>query len=292
MFNDKNFIKGPAQMLFSSVCFAFMAYFAKLSAGYVSGAQIVFYRFAIGMGAMLLLAFAGKISLKANNKALLIWRGVVGSVAVMLYFWALAKGSLTNSAVLNNTHPIFASIIAAIFLGERLGPGMIFSIGVAWAGIAMLIHPDPRSFHWPDIIALASGIFGGVGVTIIRQLRRSNETTWNVFFYLSIFGAAVSLIMALPVWVWPGMKGTVFLFATGIVGLAAQLTLTSAYKYCRTAAGGVLSTTAMVFSSLLGVFVLGERLNALETAGIALITAGCVLVVVMEGKQRLAQEHE
>ena len=55
--------------------------------------------------------------------------------------------------------------------------------------------------------------------------------------------------------------------------------MTSAYKYCSIATGGVLAMTTMVFTAALGIFILGERLTIGEIAGAFLITIGSVLVV-------------
>ncbi|HEX3047058.1 MAG TPA: DMT family transporter, partial [Bacillota bacterium] len=165
---DHSFTKGPLRMLFSSGCFAAMGYFAKLATAGLPGTEVAFIRFFVGVLAALILAASGRVSLRTSQKRLLITRGIFGGAAVLLYFLAIAGGSLTNSTVLNNTFPIFATILAAIFLHERLGVDAIFSMLIAWAGVLLLIHPDFHHLFWPDILGLLSGISGGFAIMAVR----------------------------------------------------------------------------------------------------------------------------
>ena len=266
-------------MVGSSFFFALMAYFAKLASSQIPGVEIAFIRFAVGAVAVLILACFGAVNLRTRNKGLLIMRGTFGGVAVLLYFLALAGGSMTNSTILNNTYPIFATLVAFFTLNEKISLVTGLSLLVSWVGVGFLIHPDLHHLYWPDLVALLSGVLSGVAVVMVRQLRQKNESAWNVFFYLSLFGCIFSLLVAIPVWVWPDFKNWILLLVTGFFALIAQLMMTSAYKYCSTALGGVLSMTTMVFTAILGIFVVGERLTVGETGGAFLIAISSILLV-------------
>lgn len=274
-----SFIKGPLQMLFSSFCFAVMGLFAKLASSSIPGAEVALVRFGFGIGTALILAATGRIRLHTSSRGLLIARGVFGGGGILLYFIALAGGSLTNSTVLNNTYPIFATLTAAVALKERIGWETAISLILSWIGVGMLIHPDLHNLFWPDLLALISGVLGGVAIVVVRELRCNNEPAWTVFFYLSIFGFLASLAFALPVWVWPDEASIWYLLLTAVFGLVAQVTMTASYKYCRTAIGSILSMTTMVFTALIGLTFLGEKLTTLEAVGTGLIVLGCTAAV-------------
>ena len=211
----ESFRKGPLTMLFSSLCFAVMAFFAKLTGGRVPGAEISFFRFAVGIGAALILAASGRISLRAGRKDLLIARGVFGGGSILLLFLALSRGSLTNITVLNNTYPIFATLAAALFLREGIGWATGASMAVTWAGVWLLVHPDFQHLRWPELMSLASAILAGGAVVAVRELRRRGEPSWTVYFYLSLFGLGFSFLAALPFWVWPDRREGIVLAAHG-----------------------------------------------------------------------------
>jgi drug/metabolite transporter (DMT)-like permease len=276
---SSSFIKGPLQMIISSFFFALMAYFAKLASAEIPGVEVAFIRFTVGVIAVLILAGFGLVNLRTNNKGLLIMRGTFGGVAVLLYFLALAGGSMTNSTILNNTYPIFATLMAVFTLNEKISFLTGLSLLVAWIGVGYLVHPNFHHLYWPDLVGLLSGVLSGVAVAMVRELRQKNESAWNAFFYLSLFGCIFSLLVAVPIWVWPDFKNWILLLVTGFFALIAQLMMTSAYKYCSIATGGVLAMTTMVFTATLGIFILGERLTIGEIAGAFLITIGSILVV-------------
>jgi drug/metabolite transporter (DMT)-like permease len=243
----------------------------------------------VGTIAVLILAVFGLVNLRTGNKGLLIMRGTFGGVSVLLYFLALAGGSMTNSTILSNTCPIFATLIAVFTLNEQITIKTGLSLLIAWLGVGFLVHPDLHHLYWPDLMGLFSGVLGGVAVAMVRKLRQKNESAWNVFFYLNLFGCIFSLFVTIPVWVWPGFKNWALLLVTGVLALIAQLMMTSAYKYCSTAIGGVLSMTTMVYTATLGVFILGERLTIRESAGAFLILIGSILVVWLTSHPSIKQ---
>ena len=202
----------------------------------------------------------------------------------MLYFFAIAGGTLTNSTVINNSFPIFATIAAAIFLKEKITPGVLISLLIAWLGVGLLVHPNLNQLFWPDILALISAVLAGIAIVVVRELRRRDESSWSVFFYLSFFGLFGSAVFAIPVWVWPSFLVGSYALVAGIFGLVAQVTMTSAYKYCRTAVGGILSMSTMVFTTLIGIIILGEKLSMGEAAGGLLVGLGSVAVLWYNSK--------
>lgn len=266
-------------MILSSLLFAVMAYFAKLAALRIPGPEVALVRFGFGILVGLVLAAAKQVNLQTTNKKLLIIRGSFGGVAILLYFLALAKGNLTNATILNNSYPIFSTLIAALYLQERLNAVIGASLVISWVGVGLLIHPDFHHIFWPDLLALLSGVLGGFAVAVVRELRRNNEPAWNVLFYLSIFGFLTSFFFAVPVWVWPDWQSGAYLLGTAVFGLIAQLAMTYSYKYCSTAIGGVLSMTTMLFAAVVGFVGFAERLNTGETWGAILIGVGSMLVV-------------
>ncbi len=273
-------------MLFSAFCFAVMAYFAKLASATIPGSEVVFFRFLLGVVVAIILAAFGRVDLKATRRDLLIARGIFGGSAIILYFMAIAGGSLTNSTVLNNTYPIFATLIAVLVLKEKVPSSTWFSLIIAWVGVGFLIHPDFRHLFWPDLLGLASGVISGFAIVVVRELRKNGEPAWTVFFYLSLFGLVASLFFAIPEWVWPKPFAWWYLFATAALGLVAQVTMTSAYKYCSASSGSILSMTTMVFAALFGLVGLGETLSGPEALGAALIGVGGGLIAWLGNQDR------
>jgi len=269
-------------MLLSAIAFAIMTYLAKLISSEISGAEVAFFRLFFGVMAVLLLACFRFVDITSNKKGLLVARGVFGGAAVLLFFLGIEKGTLTNSTVLNNTHPIFAAIISMIIIKEKLTLKIAACMLTAWIGIIVLIRPDINSIRIADLLSLASGVLGGFAITSVRQLRKNNESSWTIFLYFCIFGMVASLIYSIPIWKWPSLHQYVLLALVGLFGLLGQVMMTSAYKYCKAAVGGVLSMSTSVFTVIIGIFMLNENPNMFDIIGAGLIIAGSVMTVVFE----------
>lgn len=265
-----NLSKGPALFLLSSFLFAVMGVFVKLASPYVSANEIALVRFVIGIILSLVLAGAGRVSLAASHKNLLVARGVFGGLAVVFFFTAIEKGTLTNATVLNNTYPIFATIWAAVYLKEKIKPAIILPLVASIAGIVLLTHPDFREIRYGDIFGLISGLLAGFSIVIIRKLRQT-ESAWSVFFYLSIFGAAFSGAAAIPDFKIPEPEIAGYIVLAGVLGTVGQVIMTSAYKYSTASLGSVLSMSTAMFAAVFGVFFMGEMLTITESAGALVI---------------------
>ncbi|MEL7563790.1 MAG: DMT family transporter [Dehalobacterium sp.] len=278
----KTFIRGTLQMLISAVFCSLMVYFAKLATQTVPSAEVTFFRLSLGvLVALMMVKRHGHKLITANTRVLLL-RGFFGGITVLLYFMAIEKGTITNTTVLQNTFPIFAVLLSFYFLKEKVTFRALWYMMITFIGIILLIRPDLGNVKIGDLLALASGIVGGFAVIAIRQLRQNNESVWTIFFYFCIFGAVLSFCLAIPQWKIPLLKEALFILLTSLAGLISQVTMTSAYKYCSTILGGILSMSSSIFSFLLGVLLLHEQVRLLDLTGIFLITAGSILVVVYE----------
>lgn len=275
-------IRGPVQMLISAIFCSLMVYFAKLATRTVSSPEVTFFRLALGVLVALIMVKRHGQKLITANTRMLMMRGFFGGVTVLLYFMAIEKGTITNSTVLQNTFPIFGVLFSLYLLKEKVTLPSVFCMAIAFAGILLLVRPDLGNIKTGDLLALASGVVGGLAVIAIRQLRQNNESVWTIFFYFCIFGAVLSFGLALPRWKAPLPDESFLILLTSLAGLISQVTMTSAYKYCSIVLGGILSMSSSVFSFILGALFLGEQIRFLDLAGIFLITVGSTLVVIYD----------
>ncbi len=69
----------------------------------------------------------------------IIASGVVGVLlAQVFYFVALRRGDVGRIAPIAGSYPLFACLLAAVFLGEKLSPGRVFGTVLVFLGIVFL----------------------------------------------------------------------------------------------------------------------------------------------------------
>ena len=83
----------------------------------------------------------GLASLKSNNVKLQSYRAVVGSVAMLCMFYGLSITELAKATALMFTVPIFATILAIIFLKEFVGIRRWLAMCVGFIGALIVLRP-------------------------------------------------------------------------------------------------------------------------------------------------------
>jgi drug/metabolite transporter (DMT)-like permease len=204
---------------------------------------------------------------------LLVLRGVLGGVAVVLYYIALFRLPAATAALLNCSSPLFAILFAQAFLEEDPPRGVWLGIGLATAGTALVVLGSAEEATAASILGLLAGIasaaFSGGAIPSIRAARRYYNAG-TVFLAFSISGLAVSLPVAIGE-SWRGGMGLALGVGAGLAALGAQLTYTQALGQVEIWLASALGQLTPVAAWLIGLVTLREQLSSLALAG-ALVT--------------------
>lgn len=95
-----------------------------------------------------------------------------GALHFGLSFWALQRaGNLASPAILMQSYVPMATLLAVIFLGERIGWRTSAGIAISFAGVLVLGF-DPVVLQAPEalVLMLASAAFLAVGTVLMRGL--------------------------------------------------------------------------------------------------------------------------
>ncbi|HSM52206.1 MAG TPA: DMT family transporter [Thermoanaerobaculia bacterium] len=268
----------------ASVSFGVMAFATKLATAELSGGEVAFLRFALMLLPLALAPSLLRRALAFDRVDLLLYRGIFGGTAVLLFFLAIEHVPVGLATLLNHSSPVWAALFAALFLGERLTWRRLVPLGVALTGLALVVSSHleagggARLGIWA-VAGLASAVLSGAAVTAIRAARRT-ESSWSVYASFSLFG----LLATAPVGVWqwrtPSPRAWAFVAVVGASSVVAQLLMTHAYRWVDNLRAGVFAPIVPIVALLLGVVFLGERVTPLSLFGTALALAGVVATVV------------
>jgi drug/metabolite transporter (DMT)-like permease len=278
-------------MAASSVCFALMAFAAKLAAARLSGGEIAFCRFAFMMLPLLAVPRIGRKAVEFQRLDLLAYRGIFGGTAVLLYFLAIAHIPVGIATLLNYSSPVFSVFFAALFLGERADRRLLIPLAAALLGLTLTVTGDQgTSFHFGrwEMVGMASGVLSGAAVTAIRAARRT-EGSWAVYGSFSLCGLLATAPFALPRFAAPTLREWLLLAAVGGASVVAQLLMTWAYRWVTNLEAGVISQLTVVISMLLGVVFLGDRLTPVQVLGGALTLGGVIGVAWTQSTPRAVE---
>jgi len=266
---------GALWMLVAGFLFGCMGVFVKLGAAYFSNIELVFYRSLIGLLIMYaILRQRGGTMVTTQWKGHL-WRGVSGSIALLLFFYCITVLPLATAVTLNYTSPLFLTILMVFVVKEHFHAPLTIAIALGFAGMVLLLHPTfERNQLIPGLLGLISGLFAGIAMLNVRELGRSGEPEWRIVFYFSLIATITSGVAMLLDHIHAlTLQNIPLLLALGSSATLAQLALTRAYSTGKTLVASSLSYSAVVFATLFGILLWGEILTLSSWAGMALIIA-------------------
>lgn len=266
------------------------------------GASFLFLRYAVpSMGAVLLvdlrvaiaglallafvLASGGSVGWKRHWRAYLF----VGTVGLAAPFTLIAQAvsviDASTAAILNALSPLFASIVAAIWIRDPLTPPKLAGIALCLVGTAVLVGWTPVPMSARELLAAslsvaATALYGYTIVFTKVHLRDANPMATAAGTLLVAAAAMLPFtpvthhFSAIPTGAW-----------IAALGLALVSTTVAFILYYRLIAdvGPVKAITVTllvpVFGVLWGVLLLGEPFTAGRLAGCAIILAGCSLIL-------------
>ncbi|MEQ1743275.1 MAG: DMT family transporter [Candidatus Nitrotoga sp.] len=277
---------GALWMLVAGFLFGWMGVFVKLGAEYFSHIELVFYRSFLGLLMIYVVIRQQGLSLSTHHLKQHLWRGVSGTIALMLYFYCITVLPLATAVTLNYTAPLYLSILTILAFKEHFRPALSSAILLGFCGVILLLHPTLAQDQLiPGLIGLISGLLAGIAYLNVKQLGLCGEPEWRVVFYFSLIAALSSGIGMLLGTVHPiTVPGLLILLGLSSTATLAQLAMTRAYRTGKTLVAGSLSYSTVIFASIFGMILWGEALPLMGWIGMGLIIAGGVLSLKLSPK--------
>ncbi len=189
--SDRN--KGIILLLLSAFGFSMMAAFVKLS-GDVPTVQKTFFRNIVS--AFIAFGFVKyyneRLFGKKENRKFLLLRSALGTIGMVLFFYAIDNLVLSDADMLNKLSPFLTIIFSAIFLKERARLFQVVAIIIAFIGTLFIIKPEFSLETIPYLAGVFSAVFAAGAYTVLRVLG-NKEQFYTVVFFFSFF-TTVSLL--------------------------------------------------------------------------------------------------
>jgi len=206
-------------------------------------------------------------------------------------YWGLRETTATNAALLNATSPIFIALASVLILRARLSAPAIFGTLVSFAGVLVIVSRGSldalRTFelNTGDAWILLSAL-SWAGYTVCLRWRPAELRGLDLLTLI----AAVSVAMLGPLCAIEAAAGRVLVPSVeSIAGIAYVGVVASVLAYVAwnhgvaqigAARAGPFMYLMLVYTPMLSILFLGERIEPFHLAGAALIIAGIYLATV------------
>jgi len=278
-------------MLIASFTFAIMGAFAKLASENMSSLEVVFFRNIAGVIIVGTAIIKKPMQHRGGKPLLLFFRGFMGFVALLAFFYNIAHISLGDAMTYSKTSPIFTAIFAWLFLKEKLSLKAWIAVFIGFVGIVFITQPSGFGFSKYDWLGIFSGVGAALAYTSVRELKQFYDTRAIVLsfmgvgtvgplllFLISPYIHAPELDFMLGDFIIPHGIVWFYVIAMGLFATLSQVLMTKAYGETKAGIVGAVSYTNIFFSIIVGLF-LGDALPSLMTSfGILLIVAAGIMV--------------
>lgn len=191
------------------------------------------------------------------------------------FCWMYALGALTLATVfaIEFTMPVWAAILAALFLGERLNRGRIVQLVLGLAGIAVILRPGFGEFHPAALIMVLGSMLYASSMIFTKHLSAS-DSALTVIFWMSAIQLPLTFALAAPVWVAPVLADLPWIVAVGSGSFIAHYSMTRAMKLADATVVTPIDFIRLPLIAVVGALVYGEPFDPIVIAGAAVIFAG------------------
>ncbi|MDG1338790.1 MAG: DMT family transporter [Paracoccaceae bacterium] len=279
-------IAGIIWMMLTGLLFVGVTAVVKHLGDDIPAAQSAFLRYVLGLVFVIpMIRPMWDAGLSSRQLRLFGIRGVVHTAAVILWFYAMTQIPIAEVTAMNYLSPVYVTLAAALFLGERLRPRRIVAIVVALLGALIILRPGLRELNSGHLAMLLVAVMFAAGY-LIAKIMSSEVSPIVVVGMLSI---TVTIGLAPFAWaVWVPVSGIdlAWLFLVAVLATAGHYTMTRAFEAAPVTVTQPVTFLQLVWATALGALVFGEGVDAYVVLGGALILSAVCFIAWREAVAR------
>ncbi|RYH63638.1 MAG: DMT family transporter [Alcaligenaceae bacterium] len=263
-------------MMGAMACFVINDALVKHVSVFMPAPQLIFMR---GMMATILVLVVARQTgalrrLASMVKPRVALRAAIDACATMIYLASLFRLPIANATAINLAAPLFMTVFAVLFMGERAGIARWLALCVGFAGVLCIVQPGGEGFNVWSLVCLVGTLFHAARDLLTRRIDSAIPSviiTLASAVAVTILSGGLTLASS-----WqPFALRDLALLAVAACFLAAgyfllvqcmragEVSLTAPFRY-----------SAVLFATVLGFLVWGEAPTALAWLGIALLVGG------------------
>lgn len=280
--------KASLWLLASATLFTASMVLVKTLGDRLSPFQIAFFRLSISLiviSPFLIRAGRAAGGVHTSVPFLQIGRGVMGTLATILGFYAVVHLPLADAQAISFARTLFVVPLAALILSETIGLRRWMAVLIGFVGVLIMLRPggDAFSVSIGSAAALGHAFFVGFATVLVRLASRYDKPV-TLMFYTGIVGTLVSAVPAYFVWVQPTGYELLLLLCMGSLAAAAHNCFIRAYAIGEASAIAPLDYTRLILAAIAGLIFFDQFPDLVSWLGAFIIAASSIYIVRREAK--------
>ena len=269
---------GIGWMLITTVLFVCVTGIVRHLGSDIPAVEVAFLRYSIGL-VMVLPAFLPLLRQPPSAGQMKIYagRGLLHGIAVILWFYAMARVPIAEVTALGYTSPIFVTIGAAFFFGEKLHLRRIMAVVAGFIGAMVILRPGFQEISSGQLAQLVAAPLFAASFLLAKGLTRTASPILIVGM-LSLFCTLTLLPGAILQWRDPTLEEVAWLALTAAFATAGHYTLTRSIEAAPLTVTQPVGFLQLVWAALLGTLVFGEALDPYVFIGGGIVVAAVTYI--------------
>ncbi|MDC0136059.1 DMT family transporter [Sulfitobacter sp.] len=254
-------IVGIFWMFVTGICFIMVTALVKTMGPRLPPGEAAFLRYAMGL--VFLLPSLGALRaahLTKRQWTLFSMRGFFHAGGVILWFYAMVRIPIAEVTAMGYLAPIYVTIGAAVFLGERLAARRIVAVLLGLAGAAIILRPGFREVSDGHLAMLMAAVVFA-GSYLLAKIMADEVKPGVVVGLLSVFVTIGLAPFAFADWVAPNARELAFLAGVAVFATAGHYTMTLAFAAAPMTVTQPVTFLQLIWATLLGALWFGEAVD-------------------------------
>jgi len=273
-------------MLLTGFCFVAVTALVKYLGDDLPAAQQAFLRYLLGL-VFLIPMWPALRAARISRQAITVFgaRGFIHALGVILWFYAMTQIPLAEVTAMNYLSPIYVTLGAALFLGEKLALRRIMAVLVAFLGALIILRPGLREVSSGHIAMIGTAIF--FAGSYLMAKRMSGQVSASVVVAMLSLTVTICLApFAYAVWVPPTGAQLLGLLAVAAFATAGHYTMTLAFAAAPVTVTQPVTFLQLVWAVALGALVFAEPVDLFVVLGGVVIMASVLFITWREAMLR------
>ncbi len=220
-------------------------------------------------------------------------RAALFAVGFSLFYTAFPFMTLANVTTIFFSAPLITTVLAAVFLQEKIGIYRISALVVGFTGVVIAMNPGAEAFNWIAMLPLICAATYASSQVIVCKVGHS-ESTLTVGLYTIVFAGVFTVPMGWGLdlatgiggdiphlrweWLLPSLVDASKLLALAVLGMVGYMLLSRAYQVADAGLVAPFEYSYLPVAATLGYVFWDEVPTRNTVVGMSMIVASGVFI--------------
>lgn len=282
-------VQGALWLVSGGFIFTCNGVMIRLLSDQIESVQTAFFRAVFSVLMLLPLMMTGRVRPWASErKTGHFWRTLMGTLSMVLGFYAVSMLPLADATALGFSQPLFSVCVAALVLREKVRWRRWSATIVGFIGVLVMVQPGEGSLQAGALVALANALTVSLSILLVRRLSAS-ETPLMILTQFAIWSTLLLTLPAIWVWRWPDAWGWTLAIGVSASATVGQYFWVQAFKAGEMSAVAPFEYLRLPFAVFMGWLIWGQMPEIWTYVGAAIVIASALYIAQREAQ--LARER-